>query len=141
MGDWLLAMHILGALLWVGGLLVALIVLLARGASLALPERIRGHAGVFRRVFLVLWHAMPIVLLTGYGLLFGVYGGFAGVGWNVHLMHLLGLIMGGVFIWVFFGPWMAFRGGDSSAVLVIRRLLIVNLVLGLVTIVVAGLNG
>jgi uncharacterized membrane protein len=141
MANVLLALHLLGAVLWVGGMFFALVVLRPSLAVLAPADRIKLHLGVFRRFFLVIWHAMPIVLITGYALLFGVYGGFGRVGWNVHLMHLLGLIMGAVFVWVFFGPWAALRGGDTAAVDSIRRLVQINLLLGVVTVLVAAWNG
>jgi uncharacterized membrane protein len=141
MGDWLLAMHTLGALLWVGSMAVALAALLPGRRSITLADRIRLRIRLFRRFFLIVWHAMPIVLLTGYGMVFGVYGGMAGVGWNVHLMHLLGLIMGALFIWIVFGPWAAFRGGDEAAITLLPRLILISLVFGIMTVVIAGLNG
>jgi len=84
---------------------------------------------------------MPLVLLSGYAMLFGVYGGFAGAGWNVNVMHLLGLVMTAIFLFVFFGPWAAFRRGDADAVDRIRKLVQAGLLIGLVVIVVATLNG
>ena len=139
-GDGLLALHLLGAVIWVGGMFFALVALRPSLAVLAPADRVAVHLGVFRRFFLVVWHAMPIVLLSGYGLLFGVYGGFAGVGWNVHVMHLLGLIMAALFVVIFFGPWASLRRGQTASLEGIRRLVLVNLALGLLTVVVAALN-
>jgi len=140
--DLLLALHLLGVMTWVGGMAFAIVVLRPSLAAVPPPARTALLGEVFRRFFLVIWHAMPLVLLTGYAMLFGVYGGFAGARWNVHLMHLLGLVMAAIFLFVFFGPWAAFRRGENAAqVDRIRRLVKANLLLGLVVIVVAALNG
>lgn len=140
------ALHLLGAVFWVGGMAFALLVLRPSLSVLDPAQRLALHGQVFRRFFRVVWHAMPIMLLAGYGMLFFVFGGFAQVNWAVHLMHLLGLIMAAVFLVAFFGPWQAMRAalasGDSAsatgAVDRIRKLIAVNLVLGLVTVVVAA---
>ncbi len=145
-GAVLLAVHLLGAVIWVGGMFFALVVLRPALGMLEGPQRLALHRQVFRRFFLIVWHAMPIVLLTGYAVLFGVYGGFAGVGWPIHTMHLLGLIMAAVFVAMFLGPWRAMRAaldrGDALAAAGalgrIRGLVTLNLVLGLVTVVLAA---
>lgn len=134
-----LAVHILCVVLWVGGMFFALAVLRPSLVALEPPQRLALHAQVFRRFFRVVWHAMPLILLSGYAMLFGEYGGFAHAGWNVHLMHLLGLIMAGVFVVIVFGPYARFRAGETGAVESIRKLILLNLVLGLVTVVVATL--
>lgn len=134
-----LAVHILCAVLWVGGMAFALFVLRPSLAVLEPPQRVALHAQVFRRFFKLVWHAMPLLLLSGYALLFGLYGGFPSATWNIHLMHLLGLIMAGVFVWIVFGPYARFRAGDTGAVESIRKLILTNLVLGGITIVVAAL--
>jgi uncharacterized membrane protein len=133
------ALHILMATLWVGGMFFALAVLRPSLAVLSPADRLTFHAQVFRRFALVIWHAMPITLATGYALLFGVYGGFRGTHWTIHLMHLTGLLMGGVYLALFFGPYRRFRAQPSAeAVRGIRNLMGINLVLGLLTIALAG---
>jgi uncharacterized membrane protein len=134
-----LAVHILCAALWVGGMFFALIVLRPSLAVLEVPQRVALHQQVFKRFFLVVWHLMPLLLLSGYVMLFGVYGGFAGAGWNVHLMHLLGLIMAAVFLLIVFGPYARFKRGQTTAIETIRRLILFNLVVGLITIVIAAI--
>lgn len=147
MVNLLFVLHLLGAVLWVGGMAFALLCLRpAAQEALEGPQRLALMQGVFRRFFLVVWHAMPIVLLTGWAMLFGWYGGFGGVGWHVHLMHMTGLLMGGIYASIFFGPWKAMRAamaaGDrpaaAAAMEQVRKLVLANLVLGLVTIAVSG---
>jgi uncharacterized membrane protein len=134
-----LAVHLLCAVVWVGGMFFAVLVLRPGLSVLAPAQRLDLHAEVFRRFFRVIWHVMPLILLTGYAMLFGLYGGFAGVDWGVHVMHLFGLIMAAIFVAIVFGPYARFRAAPSPvAADAIRKLVLVNLVLGLITIVVAA---
>jgi uncharacterized membrane protein len=139
-------LHVLFAVLWVGGMAFALLALRPALGALEPAQRLALMGGVHRRFFLVVWHAMPIVLLSGYWLLFGHYGGFRGVGWHVHLMHLTGLLMGAVFVAIFTGPWRQMRaalGGQDLAAAAaanarIGQLVMLNLALGLLTVAVAS---
>ena len=143
------ALHLLGAVIWVGGMFFALLVLRPSLAVLAPPQRLALHGQVFRRFFRIIWHVMPIVILTGYALVFLGFGGFKGTPWTVHVMHLSGLVMAVIFAVTYFGPWAALRAalvaddGAAAAASVdrIRMLITVNLGLGLGTIAVAGFGG
>jgi uncharacterized membrane protein len=134
-----LAVHIVCAVLWVGGMFFALAVLRPSLGVLEPVQRLALHQQVFRRFFLVVWHAMPLSLLSGYTMLFGEYGGFAHAAWNVNLMQLLGLVMAGVFVIIVAGPYARFRAGEAGAMENIRRLIVLNLTLGLVTVAVAAM--
>jgi len=146
----LYALHVLGAVLWVGGMAFAILALAPSLGALEPPQRLTLLAGVFRRFFMIVWHAMPVVLLTGWALLFVWYGGFRGVGWHVHLMHLTGLLMAAIYLAIALGPWRQMRaalaaggaGGGATtaagAAARIRQLVMVNLVLGLLTVAVAA---
>jgi uncharacterized membrane protein len=143
---WLLkAVHVVCAVIWVGGMFFAYVVLRPSMSVLEPIQRIALHTQVFRRFFLVVWHAMPLILLTGFAVLFGLNGGMAKVGWNVHLMMLLGLIMSAVFLLIVFGPYERFRRTTDRATAAacidrIRKLIGINLVIGIVTVVVALLR-
>jgi uncharacterized membrane protein len=145
MGSALLAVHLLGAVLWVGGMAFALGVLRPSLGVLEPPQRLALHGQVFARFFRIIWHAVPLILLTGYGMVFGVYGGFGSVNPAVHTMHLLGWIMTAVFVYVFFWPWKAMRSamesGDRAAAAAhadhIRKLITLNLALGLIVVLIA----
>ncbi len=146
--NFLLAFHLICAVIWVGGMAFALMVLRPSMAILAPPDRLALHAQVFRRFFRIVWHAMPILLLSGYIMLFTIFGGFKGVGWPVHVMHTAGLLMAVVFIWIFFVPWAAMRramavNDQATAVAAlgrIRHLITVNLVIGLLTVALGTLK-
>ncbi len=138
----LLALHLLGAAVWVGGMAFALLVLRPSLAVLEPPQRLALHREVFRRFFRLVWHVMPLVLATGYAMIFAVYGGFAHLNWAINVMHLLGLVMTALFLYVVLVPWRAMRAAASApAAERIRRLVLVNLLLGAVTLIVAAWAG
>ncbi|HUD58309.1 MAG TPA: CopD family protein [Acetobacteraceae bacterium] len=143
--GWVLALHVLCAVIWVGGMFFAYVVLRPSLSVLEPMQRIALHTQVFRRFFLVVWHVMPLILISGFAVLFGFYGGMANVGWNIHVMMLLGLIMSAVFVLIVFGPYARFRRTTDRATAAacidrIRKLIGINLLLGIVTVVVALLR-
>lgn len=145
-GQIAFALHVIFAALWVGGMAFAILALRPALAVLEPPQRLALMGRVHKRFFLIVWHAMPIVLLSGYYLLFAHHGGFRGVGWPVHLMHLTGLLMAAIYLAIFFGPWAAMRTALATQDLPraaiandrIRLLVTANLVLGLVTLGIAA---
>jgi uncharacterized membrane protein len=141
--DWLKALHLLCAVVWVGGMFFAYVVLRPSMMAIEAPQRMLLHTSVFKKFFLVVWHAMPVILLTGFAML-GFDGGMNTAPWQVHAMMGLGLLMSAVFLVIFFGPYRQFRrttdrGRMAATLNNIRRLIGVNLILGLITVVVAGL--
>ena len=139
--SWVLAVHILSAVLWVGGMFFALMVMRPALAMLEPAQRLALHVPVLRRFLLVIWHAMPLILITGFLMVFGLYGGFAHLPWAVNLMMLGGIVMAIVFLILFFGPWRVMRAAPAPAPLDrIRRLITINLWLGVVTIVLGALG-
>ncbi len=135
------AVHLLCAVIWVGGMFFAYVVLRPSLSVLEPPQRMALHCQVFRRFFLIIWHVMPLIVLTGLAMIFLVFGGMAGVRWNVHVMLLLGLVMSAVFLGIFFGPYRSFRAVPAPGSLnTIRQLIGINLVLGLLTAAIAVLG-
>ncbi|MDR3532847.1 MAG: CopD family protein [Rhodopila sp.] len=137
------ALHLLCAVLWVGGMFFAYVVLRPSLAAIEAPQRMLLHTQVFRKFFLVIWHAMPVILLTGFAML-GFIGGMANAPWQIHAMLGLGLVMAAVFLAIFFGPYRQFRRTTdrnrmAGSLNSIRKLIGVNLILGLVTVIIAGL--
>jgi uncharacterized membrane protein len=134
------ALHVLGAVVWVGGMFFTMLIMRPALASLDASRRVDVYRSAFHRFFRVIWVVMPAMLLTGYVMLFGEYGGFAGANWNVHLMHMLGLAMAAIFVAIWFGPYQRFRAGQGRAIEVIRPLIVANLAIGLVTVAIAALG-
>jgi uncharacterized membrane protein len=142
--HWALAVHLLCIVVWVGGMFFAVTVLRPAIGALEPAQRIALHNRIFRRFFLVVWHAMPIAIISGYAMIWTVYGGFAHLPWNVNTMQALGWVMTAVFLAIVFGPYRRFRAAASTARAAqaadtIRKLILVNLVLGLAVVVIAAL--
>lgn len=137
--------HLLSAVVWIGGMFFAYLVLRPSLAVLQPPDRIALHTEVFRRFFLVVWHAMPLALLSGLIMLFGFQGGMARAAWPIHAMLTMGLVMAVIFIAIFFGPYRQFRNASGrpekvAALESIRKLIGLNLIVGLSIVVVAMLR-
>jgi uncharacterized membrane protein len=141
-----LILHSLAAAVWVGGMFFALFAL--RPASLALqpPARLELWSGVLRRFFAWVIAAIVLLLATGYGIVFGVFAGFRGIGLHVHIMQGLGIVMMLLFFHLYFAPWRRFRAAvarrDQAAAATqlaqIRTIVVVNLLLGLLTVAVGS---
>jgi len=144
----LIALHALAAVVWVGGMIFAYMVLRPAVDALEPPARMALLAGVFRRFFIWVWHAVVLLPVTGYILMFALYNGFAGSGGHIHLMQGLGWAMTALFLYMVFGPYPTFRRAVAAADWAeaarhlprIRRVIGINLILGLIT-VVAGSAG
>ncbi len=137
------ALHLLCAVLWVGGMFFAYAVLRPSMLAIEPPQRMLLHTRVFKRFFLVIWHAMPVILISGFAML-GLRWDMATAPWQINAMMGLGLLMSAVFLAIFFGPYRQFRRTTdrnrmASSLDSIRKLIGLNLILGLVTVIVAGL--
>ncbi|HSP56726.1 MAG TPA: CopD family protein [Halomonas sp.] len=142
-----LSLHLLAAVLWVGGMFFAWMILRPVAATLLEPPaRLSLWLGVFRRFFPWVWGAIIILLATGFWMLFGVYGGMAGAGWHVHLMLITGLAMMAIFLHIWFAPYSRLGravieedwAAGAKQLGKIRQLIGLNLSLGLITVAVAS---
>lgn len=143
--PWVDAIHLVCAVIWVGGMFFALIVLRPSLGVLEPAPRIAIHNQVFRRFFRIIWHVMPIALITGYAMALGQYGGFAHLPWYVNAMQAIAWVMVIVFLWIVFGPYRRFRAAASNARAAaaadtIRKLIVLNLILGLLVVCIAVLR-
>lgn len=137
------ALHLLCAVIWVGGMFFAYVVLRPSMAAIEAPQRMLLHTRVFKKFFLVIWHAMPVILLSGMAMIV-LQWNMATAPWQINAMMGLGLVMAAVFLAIFFGPYRQFRRTTdrnrmASSLDSIRKLIGVNLALGLITVIVAGL--
>jgi len=137
--------HVLGVVVWVGGMFFAYLALRPAAAQrLEPPQRLPLWQETLRRFFNWVWLAVVLVLASGLWMLFQM-GGFAGAPVYVHAMLLLGLIMMAIFVQVFFVPFrrLTTHAGAKdwkaagAALNEIRQRVALNLVLGLLTIAIA----
>jgi uncharacterized membrane protein len=140
-------LHVLSTIVWVGGMFFAHVAL--RPAVQALPPatRLPLVAATMARFFRWVAASVATMIATGFFMIVGL-GGFARVGAYVHLMTLLGIVMAAIFVFIVAVPFRDLRaavdGGGweaaGAAMARIRRLVAVNLVIGLVTVTVAILG-
>lgn len=137
-----LALHTVAAVIWVGGMFFAHMALRPALAAMEPAERLGLWLRLLPRFFAWVWAAVLALLATGYGMLFlGYLGGLGGGGMTVDVMQVTGLVMMVLFVYLFFAPWQAFKRAMKAGDLAeaaenqarIRRIVTVNLVLGLVT--------
>jgi uncharacterized membrane protein len=136
-----LIVHVLAAVIWVGGMFFAYVVLRRATAALDLHLRLELWGQVFRQFFPWVWASVVALLLSGYGMVFLGLGGFRGAGVHVHVMQAIGLLMMVLFLHLYFAPWARLRralaaGDDKMAARQlgqIRWMVATNLVLGLLT--------
>lgn len=137
-----LAVHTLAAVIWVGGMFFAHVVLRPAALDLAPPERLGLWRRVLPRFFNWVWLSIAALLVSGYGVLFlGYRGGVTGGALHIDLMQVTGLVMMINFAFLYFGPFRTFKCRVDAADLPgaavslgrVRTIVTVNLVLGLFT--------
>lgn len=141
-----LAFHILAAVIWVGGMFFAHLVLRPSAGPLDTPTRLALWGRVLGRFFTWVWLSIAALLASGFAMVMIGLGGFASVGHYINVMMAVGIVMMLLFAHVFFGPWKRFRRAVAATnwteaernIKQIRILVMVNLVLGLVTVVVGA---
>jgi len=135
-----IALHVVAAVVWVGGLFFAYVVLRPSAGSLEPPQRLQLWAGVFKRFFPWVWMAIIILLVSGYWLIFGWYDGFSDLPAHVHVMHLLGWVMSLLFVYLYYKVYPEFVTGvktekwseAGAAMNRMRHIVLVNLILGMI---------
>jgi len=139
----LLALHLLAAAGWVGGMFYALVVLRPAVGVLEPAARLQVHMLTLKKFFFLVWHFMPLMLITGWTMVFLVWGGFAHLPPSINAMQGLAILMTAVFLYVFFVPWKRLRRAirpGPELLARIRLLITVNLFLGMATIVAGALG-
>ena len=141
-----LALHILAAVAWVGGMLFAHQMLRPAARALEPAIRLPLWLRVFSRFFPLVWISIVVLLASGFFMVDYGFGGFAGVGLYVHIMMGLGIIMMLIFLHLFFAPWKRFARAVGAGDLAeagrqieqIRVIVGINLIIGLITVVVGA---
>ena len=142
-----LTLHLLSAVIWVGGMFFAYVCLRpVAGSLLEAPVRLALWVNVFKLFFVFVWVAVLILPSTGYYLAASMFGGFARWPHHLWLMAVLGIAMILIFLHVHFAPYRRLRhavdardfqsGGQQLAQ--IRKLVGINTLIGLAIVIVAG---
>ena len=142
-----LLLHLLGVVVWVGGMFFAYTALRPVAATLLEPpQRLSLWAGVFGKFFPWVWLSIALILGSGLYMLMALGGASAPL--YVLAMLGLGVVMMLIFAHVFFAPFKKLKRAvaeqawpaGGAALAQIRMLIGINLSLGLITIAVAILG-
>lgn len=137
-----IGLHTLAAVIWVGGMFFAHMVLRPSVTEMTASLRLALWRRVLPRFFAWVAVSIAVLLATGYGvLLTGYRGGISGGNLHIDIMQIIGAVMILLYLFVLVGPYLAFRRALSTNDLVaaatqqgrIRAVVLVNLILGLVT--------
>lgn len=140
--------HVLAVMLWVGGIFFAYMVLRPTAVEvLQPPERLQLWDKAFKRFFKWVWGLIYLFLVSGFYMVYQ-FGDLAHVPPYIHLMLLLGLAMVAIFVFLFFRLYVPFNlrvdkqdwPGAGAILANIRKLVAVNLALGVLTFAVAILG-
>ena len=141
----LIAAHVLSAVFWIGGMAFAYMVLRPAAGALEAQQRL----GLWRRVFasFLPWAGVAalVLVITGYAMMFVAFSSPSAAPVYIHMMEMLGLLMTAIYLYLVVRPWQRFKkavdGGviaDAAAGLAtIRKIVVINLTLGTLTIAVA----
>ena len=106
-------LHVLAAIVWLGGVSFMLFALRPAALALAPPQRLPLIANVLRRFFWMVWPSIGILLVTGLIMLLGLGMKNAPLGW--HLMLGIGLLMFAIFGHLYFGPFRRLKLAVAAA--------------------------
>ena len=142
----LVSLHILAAIVWIGGMFFAILVLRPAAGPLEPPERLALWRRVFARFFPWVWLAVALLLATGYWMIFQGFDGFAHLPLHIHLMHGIGLLMALIYCHLWFAPYKRFKAAldagetpvAAASLNQIRWIVTANLALGLITAVIGA---
>lgn len=147
MYDLLVFLHLVGVIVWVGGMFFAHVCLRPVAAvQLPPPQRLPLLAGVLARFFAAVTVTIAAIIASGLALM--AIPGFARAPLHWHLMMTMGLVMAAIFalIALYFFPRLR-RGvaaadwpAAGAAMNRIRQLVATNLLLGALTVAIATLG-
>lgn len=142
-----LALHTLAAVIWVGGMFFAYLCLRpVAAATLEPPQRLTLWRRTLSRFFVWVWVAAAVLFASGLWMAITLFGGMGKWPWSVHAMFGGALVMFAIFLYVVLWPFAALgRAVDAqdwkaaaAGLAGVRRLVGVNLILGLLVVVSAS---
>ena len=139
-----LALHVLAAVVWVGGMFFAYLFLRPVLGGREPAERLQIWCGVFAKFFPWVFVSIGVLFLTGFYMIY-MMGGFGNIGPYIWVMLVLAVVMTGIFKFVYVAPYAHLKRGIEEenfkvaafALGTIRKLVLTNLILGVVVILVA----
>ena len=109
-----IALHVLSAIVWIGGMFFAVLVLRPASGDLEPKDRLPLWGRTFAKFFPWVWTSVVLLLLTGYWMIFERWGGFADMPFHAHLMHGIGWIMVLIYLHLWFAPYKRFKAALAA---------------------------
>jgi len=142
----LLAIHIVSVVFWVGGMAFAYTILRPAAGPLEAPVRLALWARVFARFLPWVGVSVAALLVTGFAMIFAMFGSMGAAPLYVNLMMVLGIIMMLIYLHLSFAPYKRLRENvergafpdAGKALHQIRMLVGINTIIGLITVIVGG---
>jgi uncharacterized membrane protein len=142
----LLAIHLLAAVFWVGGMAFAYTVLRPAAGPLDPAVRLPLWRRVFARFLPWVGVSIAALLVSGFGMMVLAFGAISNAPPYVHIMATTGIIMMLLYLHLIFAPWRRFRDAVDRRALPeaakslnqIRVIVGINLLLGVFTILIGS---
>ena len=142
-----IVLHLLSAVVWVGGMFFAYMFLRPVAASqLEPPARLSLWVGVFKKFFPFVWLSILFLPLSGYLMIYTIWGSMGATPVYVHTMNGIGTVMILIYLHVYFAPFKRLKeavikldwpeGGRNLNI--IRKMVGLNTLLGLSVIIIAS---
>ncbi len=141
-------LHLLAALVWVGGMFFSYWILRPVFASQMIPpnELPPLWRQIYKRFFTYVWISIIVLFITGFWMMLYGLGGFGAVPISIHLMMTLAIIMVGIFVYIQFGPFQkmcqSIDTGDKQAaaaqMVKLRTVISINMYLGIFVVLMAA---
>ena len=141
-----ISLHVLAAVVWVGGMFFAYMALRPAALKLEPPQRLMLWSETFERFFPWVWGSVVVLPFTGYWMIFSMFGSFDSTPLYALIMQYIGLAMIAIYLHVFFAPYRRLRRfvaaedfpAAGKQLAQIRKLIALNLSLGLITVILAS---
>ena len=144
----LLFAHVLGVIVWVGGMFVLHFAVRPSAARLQEPSvRLTFLSSTLGRF--MSWAALAIVAVLASGLaMILIGGGFRNAHLSVHLMLAVGLVMMALYLHIRFAPFKRMRAAVMSSewavaaahLDTVRKMVLINIMLGFIVIAIATIG-
>jgi len=140
-----ITLHVLSAVIWVGGMFFAYMALRPVAAILLEPPaRLSLWCNVFGKFFPWVWLSVLSLLGSGYWMALTLFSSFGNFPLFVNLMQGLGVLMMMLFMHLFFAPYKRMKQALATddipaagkALAQIRIIIGINLILGLVVVII-----
>lgn len=143
-----IALHVLSAIIWIGGMFFALLILRPATNRLEPPDQLYLWGQVFGCFFPWVWTTIAVLVISGYWMIFKVWGSIASMPVHIYFMQGIGWLMIVIYMHLWYAPYKRFRLALTENDLQmaafnlnhIRILVTINLLLGLLNTII-GTSG